>query len=207
MKKMFFLILLTIFFCSTVYLNKVNHAKAAVEDTVTLTTTVIEYLTFTITTEDNVSFGDLTPGTAICHSTGTVATVTTNSANGYTLGVHDGSDSNSPMVHTDTTTYIPDLSSGDLTTPASWSSQTGVGVGLYAADTTKESKWGTGTTVCDANNKYAKVPAATTVAHAAAGYKASADTSSWSFKLNVANTQKTGYYEGNVTFTATATLT
>lgn len=185
--------------------NSLPKAQAATDD-VTLSTTVQSYLSFSITAGDTVTFGNLTPGTPICFATGTVATVSTNAANGYTLGVHDGSGTNSALLHTDTSTYIPDMTNGTIGTPVTWGTNTGVGVGLYAADTTKEEKWGTGTTVCDANNKYAAIPETATTAHTVTGTLSGADTSSWSWKIDVANTQKTGAYSGTVTFTATAVL-
>jgi len=184
--------------------SSVNQVEAA-QQNVSLSTTVQEYLSFSITAGGTVAFGNLTPGTPICYNTGTVASVTTNAANGYTIGLSDSvAGTNSALLHTDTTTRIADYA-GTIDTPTSWTG-TGLGVGLYAADTNKESKWGTGTTVCDANNKYAGIPQNTTTAHTASGYKSGADTSSWSFKVDVPNTQKTGSYSGTVTFTATAVL-
>lgn len=177
----------------------------AATDTVTLSTSVQEYLSFSLTAGATVSFGNLTPGTPICHGTGTVASITTNAANGYTLGLSDGvAGSDSALVHTDATTYIADYA-GTIATPTTWTG-TGLGVGLYAADTNKEAAWGTGTTVCDVNNKYAGVPQTATTAHTVTGYHASADTSSWSWELDAPGTQKTGSYSGDVTFTATAVL-
>jgi len=188
--------------------SSVNQVEAA-QQNVSLSTTVQEYLSFSITAGGTVAFGNLTPGTPICYNTGTVASVTTNAANGYTIGLSDGvSGTDSALLHTDTTTRIPDFD-GTIDTPLNWLEDgegTGLGISLYAADTSKESKWGTGTTVCDANNKYAGIPQNTTTAHTASGYKSGADTSSWSFKVDVPNTQKTGSYSGSVTFTATAVL-
>lgn len=178
----------------------------AATDTVTVSTNVQEYLSFSITAGDPVTFGNLTPGTPICYATGTVASVTTNAANGYTLGFKDDvAASDSALLHTDTTTRIADYA-GTVATPTIWTG-TGLGTGLYAADTNKEAKWGTGTTVCDALNKYAGVPQNNdTTSHVVTGYHSGADTSSWSFKVDVANTQKTGSYSGDVTFTALAVL-
>lgn len=184
---------------------KTDKAQAAT-DTVTMTTSVQEYLIFSVTAGDPVAFGNLTPGTPICYATGTVGSVTTNAANGYTLGAHDGSASNSALLHTDTATYIPDMTTGTIATPVVWGAENGQGFGLYAADTNKEAKWGTGVTVCDALNKYAAIPLAATTAHTVTGFHAGADTSSWSYKIDVQNTQKTGSYSGNMTFTATAVL-
>ena len=173
---------------------------------VTLTTTVLAYLTLDITAGGTVAFGNLTPGTPICYATGTVASVVTNAANGYTLGLSDATAApNSSMAQGGV--YIPKMTNGTIATPVVWGSNYGVGANLYAADTGKDTtQWGAGTTVCDALNKYAAVPQAATTAHTVTGFHSSANTSSWSFKIDVPNTQQTGAYSGTVTYTATAVL-
>lgn len=180
----------------------------AAEDTATLTTTVLEYISLDITSGATVSFGNLTPGTPIAApASGTIASVTTNAANGYTLSLHDGVASpNSSMLHTDATTRIADYA-GTIAMPTVWTG-TGVGITMWGADTTPEIKWcaGTCTTYDDPDNKYAGIPETATVAHTATGFHESADTSSWAFKIDVPNTQKTGDYSGVVTFSATAVL-
>ena len=182
-----------------------TRASAATTGTATLSTDVQQYIALTITAGSSVEFGNLTPASPITAPVGgTVASVATSASNGYTLSLSDGSGTNSAMVHTDTTTYIADYA-GTITTPTTWTG-TGVGISLFAADTTKEAKWGTGTTYNDANNKYAGVPANATVAHTVATYSEGADTSTWAFKVDVLNSQKTGTYSGDVTFTATASL-
>ena len=209
MRKILFGIILLLDIFGLIFpsgIGGLNKAQAAT-DTVTVSTSVQEYLIFSITAGDPVTFGNLTPGTPICYATGSVGSVTTNAANGYTLGLSDAvAGSDSALLHTDAATYIPDMTNGTIATPVVWGSNYGLGTGLYAADTNKEVKWGTGITVCDANNKYAAIPQAATTAHTVTGYHAGADTSSWSFKVDVQNTQKTGDYSGNVTFTATAVL-
>ena len=183
----------------------VSSVSAVNTGTATLSTTIQQYLALTVDSGGTVAFGSLTPGTPIAApSGGSVVSVVTNSANGYTVGLSDGSDTNSSMLHTDTTTYVADYA-GTIATPTSWTG-TGVGVTLFAADTNKEAAWGTGTTYSDSNNKYAGVPSAATTGHTVTGFHASADTSSWAFKIDVPNTQKTGVYSGDVTFTATAVL-
>lgn len=207
MKKIFLLplILLSLSIFLLYWVWKVPTVQAAEHD-VTLSTTVLAYLSFDITTGDTIAFGDLTAGTPICSATSSIASVATNAANGYTLGVDDGSATDSALLHTDTVTYIPDMTNGTIATPVVWGANYGLGVGLWAADTNKEVKWGTGVTVCDANNKYAAIPLAATTAHTVTGIVAGTDTSSWSWQIDVQNTQKTGAYSGNVTFTATAVL-
>jgi hypothetical protein len=155
------------------------------------------------------AFGNLTSGTPKKGTAGIDIDVTTNASNGYTLGIHDGIASpNSSMLHTDLVTRIAKYTSGDITTPALWNTgvSEGVGVTLYAADTTKEGKWGAGTTFDDALNKYAAVPQAATTFHTSAAYKVGADTSSIAFEVDVPADQKAGTYSGNVTITATAVL-
>lgn len=209
MRKFLLLSIVTIFM--SLFFGMQSFFKApkaqAVEHDVTMTTSVLAYITLDISgpTEDTVAFGNLTPLTPKCYATGTVATVTTNATNGYTLGVDDNTAApDSSMVQDGV--YIPKMTNGTIAVPVVWGANTGVGIGLYAADTTKEEAWGTGTTVCDTNNKYAAIPEAATTAHTAAGGPKTADTSSWSYSLNVANTQKAGAYSGTMTFTATAVL-
>lgn len=205
MKKFIYIGLpLAIFLLGTFLLNAKNVQAADV----TLSTSVQQYLAFTITTGGTVSFGNLTPGTPIpAPSSGTIASVTTNSANGYTVALSDGvASTNSSMVHTDTTTRIADYA-GTIASPTTWTG-TGLGATLYAADSNKSTAtWGAGTTYNDALNEYAGIPETATTAHTVTGYHASADTSSWAFKIDVPNTQKTGSYSGSVTFTVTAVLT
>lgn len=210
MKKSFWYILpfaSAAVFLAVLYLANLGSSKqseAATHD-VTLTTIVTEYITLDITAGDPVAFGNLTPGTPIkAPNPATVASVTTSAANGYTLGLSDGSDTNSAFRHTDNTTYIADYA-GSIAVPTAWSG-TGLGVTLFTADSNKEVKWGTGTTYSDANNKYAGIPSATTTAHTATGFHAGADTSSWAFQVDVPNSQKTGAYSGAITLTATAVL-
>ena len=190
---------------SLISLMLFQKTQAAVHD-VSMTTNVQEYLIFDITSGDAVPFGNLTPGTPIkAPSSGTVASVTTNSANGYTIGLHDSvAGTDSCLLHTDTTTRIADYA-GTIAVPTSWTG-TGLGITLFAADTGKNAKWGTGTTYDDALNKYAGIPQTSTVAHTVTGYHAGADTSSWAYEIDVPNTQKTGAYSGSMTFTATAVL-
>lgn len=206
-KKILFLSISLLFLISALLIDvKPLTVKAATHD-VTLTTSVQSYLVFDITVGDTIALGDLTPGTPICSST-TTASVTTNAANGYTLGLHDGvASTGSALLHTDTTTRITDMTNGTIASPVVWGTNTGLGVNLWDADTAKStSQWGAGTTVCDALNEYAAVPTTATTAHTVTGFHSGADTSDWSWKIDVPNTQKTGAYSGVVTFTATPVL-
>lgn len=194
------------------YFNPGIVEAAATTSTVTLTGTVQPYIAIAFNSGSTINFGNISPGVGACsdaagNASGTIVAITTSAANGYTLAFYDGSDTDSAMVHTDTTTYIPDIT-GTVATPILWTtgSTSGVGVSLYAADTTKESAWGTGTTPCDIYNKWAKAPNAATTGHTVSTYNAGADTSSWGWKVDVVNSQKTGVYSGQVTFSAAPTL-
>jgi len=149
-----------------------------------------------------IEFGNLLPGSVLTDTT--VCTVTTNCPNGYSLLAHDNvAGGNSVLLHTDLATRIADYL-GTITTPTSWSG-TGLGISLYLA-TSKEVKWGSGTTETDLNNKYAGVPETATIIHEKTGSPTSADTNSVGYKLVVPNTQKTGNYSGTITYTATGVL-
>ena len=207
MKKLIKLSLIIITgLCLISYLTNIQTPQAkAATDTVTLDTSIGTYLSFSISAGKSLSLGALTPGTPVTGANGSVATVTTNAANGYTIGLSDSNTTtNSALRHTDTTTYIADYA-GTIAIPTTWTG-TGLGVCLYVADTSKNVKWGTGTTYNDALNKYAGITQNATVAHTVTGFRLTADTSSWGWKLDTPNDQKTGSYSGNVTFTATAVL-
>lgn len=176
---------------------------------INFSTTVQSSLSLDITAGDTVAFGTITAGMPIAApDTGTIVAVTTNAANGYTLGVSDGvNGSNSALLHVaDATTRITDVTIGTIATPALWGTNTGLGITLYSADTNKEAKWGTGTTYNDSNNKYAAIPETATTAHTVTGAVIGSNASSWAFKLDVPADQKTGGYAGTMTFTVTAVL-
>lgn len=176
-------------------------------DTVTLSTDVQTAIAISLSS-GTYDFGNLTAGTPLKGSAGINVDVTTNAPNGYTLGIHDGvAGSNSALLHTDTTTRIADTSF-TIASPDLWVSGTtkGLGATVFSADTSKEAKWGTGTTYNDANNKYAAVPQAATTIHTSTGYKTGSDTTSVAFVVDVEADQKSGSYSGDVTFTATAVL-
>lgn len=189
--------------------GSIDRAKAATTGNVLLTGTVLQYITLANSAGSTVSFGNITPGTPKCGDVNTQIDVTTNASGGYTLAISDTSATNSPMVHADGTTYIPDMGTGTLATPVVWVTGThlGVGINLYSG-TQKEAGWGTGTTACDVlYDKWGAVPATATTGHTVTGYHASLDSSSWTWRIDVANTQKTGIYSGNVLFTTAAVLT
>jgi hypothetical protein len=200
------IVLSVIIFSAALYLVnfKVENKSLADTQVVNLSASTQTAMDFSTSAGSTVAFGNLTSGSPIAAPVGgTVLSVTTNAVNGYTIGVSDGiSGSNSCLVSAGN--YIADYA-GTISSPTSWTG-TGLGITMFAADTNKESAWGTGTTYNDVNNKYAGIPQNPTVAHTVTGYRSSADTSSWAFKLDVPPGQAAGNYSGSVTFTATAVL-
>lgn len=185
-----------------------KEVRAASTGSVTLQGTILQYLSLEVSSGDTIAFGNITPGTPECDTSGTVVGITTNAANGYTLALSDGvADADSSMTHTDTSTKIADMS-GTIASPADWvdGTTTGVAASMFEATTNKEVKWGSGTTACGAANKWAGLPETATTAHTVTGYHAGADSSSWGWKVDVPNTQKTGVYSGTVLFTSSAVL-
>ena len=187
----------------------ISRAQAATTGNVLLTGTVLEYIDLSFSSGQTVSFGNITPGlaNAKCADFNTKADVITSASGGYNLAVSDGSNTNSAMIHSDGSTYIPDIT-GTIATPLVWTSGTTVGVGINLfSGTQKAAGWGTGTTVCDTTfNNWAYVPATATTGHTVTGYHAAADSSYWDWRIAVPLTQKTGTYSGNVLFTSAAVL-
>lgn len=189
-----------------------SKAQAATSGNVTLSGTVLPYLNLTFATGQTGDFGNITPGTPKCTSnpSGTVVNVTTNASNGYTLALYDAeSGAVSDMTHTDTTTKIADMNSGTIAAPVLWVTGThlGLGVTMYSGLASKEALWGTGASACDvAGNKYAAVPETATTGHTVTGFRITTDTSSWGWRVDVPNTQKTGIYSGVVTFNAVGVI-
>lgn len=207
----FIVVLFASMACLMIALNYVSYESKAATDTVDLEINVQEYLSFSLTAGDSIDFENFNPGTPACSTDATVASVTTNAANGYTLGLHDGSATNSALSKGGLgSVYITDYA-GSFGTPTEWTGN-GLGISMWDADTNHETKWCKAgeitdcTTVCDADNLYAGVPETATTAHTVTGFRSDADTSSWSWKIDAPNTQETGAYSGTVTFTATAVI-
>jgi len=160
-------------------------------------------LSLTLDLDANVlDFGNFLPGSVITDTS--LATVTTNYPNGYTLSAQDDvTGAWSVLLHTDMVTRVADYT-GTIETPTSWSG-TGLGICLYEA-TDKEAKWGTGISESDSNNKYAGIPENTTEIHEKTGSPTVDNENHIGYKIVVPNTQKTGDYSGVLTFTATGAL-
>ncbi len=153
--------------------------------------------------QPSLSFGSLLPGSIITDTTTT--TISTNYPAGYSLSISDNATGgNSTLLHTDAATRIADYL-GTILNPTSWSGS-GLGFCVYTATDKDTTKWGTGTTATDSNNKYAGVPQNATVISTKSGAPTVSDETNIGYKLVVENTQKTGDYAGNITFTVTGLL-
>lgn len=193
---------------------EISPAKAVefATQNVDLTTTVNSYLNFTISSGGAINLGSVNADIPACNSSGTVLMVSTNAANGYKITPTDGSDTNSVLLHTDGTTYIPDMSAS-LGTPAVWvtGNTKGLGTTLWSG-TQREESWLVGGIPLDAcspaSTKWAGVPSndTTVSGHTVTGYLAEPDATYWGWKLEISNTQKSGLYTGLVTFTVVAVL-
>lgn len=194
-----------LFFYLFIFLTKTQ----ALDDTktVTLSTDVQPAIALSVSS-NTYDFGNLTAGTPKKGSSGVIAGVTTNASNGYDLSISDGiAGTNSCMVNVDTVTYIVDFSAS-IAAPIFWTDgiSKGLGATVYSADTSKEAKWGAGTTFNDAANKYAGIPQNSEVIHVSANYKTGEDHTGVAFAVDVNTDQKAGIYSGSATLTATANL-
>lgn len=173
-------------------------------DQVTLSLTVNEALSLGCGADVNI--GSLTPGTPIYNSS--TCTVSTNDEDGYDLQVkRDDADttldntSDASANITDKTAWDPTAGAG-AGNAATWSG-TGLGFSVYASDATKNTTWwGTGTACDDANNKYAGFPAAYANIMEHTSYSATDTTTSVCYKVDTAATQKSGSYDGTITYQA-----
>lgn len=208
LSKLYFAVLAGSFIavCAVAFYYLKSEAQVDTE-TITLSTDVQTAIALVVSS-NTYAFGNLVSGAPEKGSAGIDADVTTNASNGYTLGISDSvAGGNSCLLHTDAATRIIDYAS-TIALPTLWNSGTdrGLGATVYAADTTKELKWGGGSAYDDVLNKYAGVPQTATTIHTSAGFKTGADTSSVAFIVDVNADQKSGVYSGNVTLTATAVL-
>lgn len=208
LSKLYFAVLVGSFIavCAVAFYYLKSQAQVDTE-AITLSTDVQTAIALVVSS-NTYAFGNLVSHTPEKGSAGIDADVTTNASNGYTLGISDGvAGGNSCLLHTDAVTRIIDYTA-PIALPTLWNSGVDIGLGatVYAADTTKEGKWGAGTTFDDVLNKYAGVPTAATTIHTSANYKTGADTTSIAFIVDVNADQKSGVYSGDVTLTATAVL-
>ncbi len=171
---------------------------------VTLQTNVQEVMTLSCDSA-TVNLGNLVPGTPV---TGTsVCTGTTNANGGYNLAVLRNDATTTMDKTTDQSIDITDKTAWDPTGSGNAATWTGTGLGftVFASTATKSTTWwGAGASVTDASNKYAGFPSAYANIMVHAAFSAVATTTSIGYKLDVPSTQKSGAYDGVITYQATS---
>jgi hypothetical protein len=170
-------------------------------DQVTLSLDVQEVLTLDCGAD--IDLGALRPGTPVSGST--TCSVTTNAQSGYDLAVKRD-DADTTLDHTtDAASNITDKTAWTSGSPdsATWTG-TGIGFGVFASTATKNTTWwGTGAACHDASNKYAGFPSAYDIIMHHTSYASSATTTSICYRVDVPATQKSGEYDGTITYQAT----
>jgi len=152
------------------------------------------YLTLTVDT-DNKYLGTLLPGSPITGET--MLDVTTDAWNGYVLTVSK----DHKMRHADGSPDIDDHN-GSIATPVLWSAPNNLGFGFtIISGTGVDLKWGSGR-----SKKYAAFPDVATTAHSKPDYKSPADETVIGYKVDVPESQKSGYYSCNITYTAVGSI-
>ena len=175
---------------------------AVATDPVTLTVTVAE--TISLNCGADVNLGTLTPGTPV--SASSICTTTTNANGGYDVAVKRD-DADTTMDHsTDATSNITDKTAWNRTTPNAVAySSTGLGFSVFASTATKNTTWwGTGIACHDASNLYAGFPTAYTNIMEHASYSSGSTTTSICYRVDVPSTQKSGVYNGSITYQVTS---
>jgi hypothetical protein len=117
-------------------------------------------------------------------------------AGGYDLAIQQ----NNNLKHTDNSTTISAISSGDIITPATWTEGTTKGLGFtLKSGVSLPAKWGT-----TPNFKYSAIPGSSTTFYSRTGLSGGAkDAMVMQHRLDVATSQKSGAYTNTVTITAT----
>lgn len=159
-----------------------------------------------------VNLGNLSPGDSATATT--LIGVTTDSMGGYTLSSYFSSVGHTDSLrHSNGTEYITDLTDWDPTAnggdgnAVTWSGS-GFGFTIYANNSAEKNTtwWGTGTTVSDANNKYAGFPSSSTKVLETTDYKSGERQTSVGYKVQIPANKLAGTYSGEVTYIATVNL-
>jgi hypothetical protein len=167
----------------------------------TISTTVQEALSLSCGT--TAPLGNLIAGTAV--TTSSSCSTTTNGSDGYELSVKRDDGDTTIDLTTDASTNIPDKPAWTSATPNSniWA---GTGMAFRLMQTGTDSNaysstwWGTDDTA--PNAKFAGFPSSYDKIAVDTVYSASASTVVIGYKLDVAATQKSGTYDGTITFQA-----
>jgi len=171
---------------------------------VTLDTTVGSSFTFTGVDSPTKTLGALDPGTPV--TADTTLTLEGNDVGGYVIkAVKQGTDTTLDL-QSDDTVNITDKTAWTSATPNSveWS---GTGLGFRVKETgTEANYWSTTWWGADAGTPlFAGFPTTTSETISTyAGYTSTEFYVLVQYKLDVATSQKTGTYDGGVTYTATA---
>ena len=166
----------------------------------------VEDLSLSISVDQaTLSFGSLIPGDVF--TAHTAVTVNTNYPNGYALAVSDGVTGSDSALQHSSSSRVSDYS-GTISAPTIWSSGTGFGICIYSGSGKDTARWGTGTAFDSSLNKYAGVPqdASSGGVYAKTGSPVVNDIVGVGYKLVVPNSQKTGDYQGTLTYTVTGVL-
>lgn len=161
--------------------------------------------------DPDVDFGTVTAGTPVVGTS--TCSVTTNHEDGYDLFIDRTVNGNTNVLQhtTDTSTYIADLTAWNGSNAAAWTNGTTEGLGFRVEEVSGATKndtwWGTSTDCTSAEDAFALFAG---VPQDYAGlaimehdtYLAGPTTTTICYKLDVATTQKSGTYAGDVTFTA-----
>lgn len=141
-----------------------------------------------------ITVPEVVPG--IPQTVGMDMTVITD-AGGYDAAISQ----NNNLTHSDTTTTIPALPGGDITTPVLWDDGTTKGLGFtITGGLSVPAKWGTG----PVNYKYAGLPGSATTFFSRTGLSGGQkEVTNLQFKLDVPTSQKSGQYTNIATVTTT----
>jgi hypothetical protein len=178
---------------------------ATATDTVTLSVTVAQ--TITLDCGADVNLGTLTPGTPVpATDQSTTCTATTNADAGYDLSVKkddSGTTLDDAATHaidiTDKTAWNPS-GSGNAATPYA---TTGLAFSVFASTATKNTTWwGIGTAFDSAGNKWAGFPSSYAIIMDHDTYSSGSTTTSIAYRLDVPTTQRSGAYNGTITYQA-----
>lgn len=197
---------ITIIFAADILIfDRGSKGAITTTDQVTLSLTVAQNITLNCGAD--VNLGTLTPGTPVTGSS--TCTVTTNSEAGYDLAVRrddadttmDKTTSASDNI-TDKTVWDPTASAGAGNAAAY--SGTGLGFGVLSSTGSKNTTWwGTGAACTEATQKYAGFPTAYTLIMDYDSYNSSSTNTVVCYEVDVPGTQRSGAYDGTITYQAT----
>lgn len=196
--------------CSLVVYPFTSAAQAATDsETPTLTVTVAAAITLTLPVT-TIAFPTVTPGTPV--ATSSTSTIATNNATGFNFTLSRSDDNATMDLTTDAAVDIPDMTEW---VPAAATTSAGTAASFGATTSLAFRVPITGTTTClqaatwwgvDASALYAGIPtssaASKKIADCSIYQSGNSSLPIW-YKLDVPSTQKTGSYDGTVTYTIT----